>query len=114
MDREWCATQPFGRRIAHGTLVLSIAVGLTAGSVNPRAMSYGYDKIRFVRPVFIDDTITVTAEITAMRDHERSPARYGRVDELVTAVNQHGEVVLSLVHLYLVEKRSSEAQLPAL
>jgi len=113
MDREWCATQPFGRRIAHGTLVLSIAVGLTAGSVNPRAMSYGYDKIRFVRPVFIDDTITVTAEITAMRDHERSPARYGRVDELVTAVNQHGEVVLSLVHLYLVEKRSSEAQLPA-
>jgi acyl dehydratase len=77
-------------------------------------MSYGYDKIRFVRPVFIDDTLTVTAEITAMRDHDRSPDRYGRVDELVTAVNQHGEVVLSLVHLYLVEKRSGQAQPSAL
>ncbi len=114
MDREWCATQPFGRRIAHGTLVLSIAVGLTSGSVNPRAMSYGYDRIRFVRPVFIDDTLTVKAEITTMLDHERSPTRYGRVEELVTAVNQHGEVVLSLVHIYLVEKRSYEAKPPSL
>jgi acyl dehydratase len=28
MDREWCATQSFGRRIAHGTLVLSVSVGM--------------------------------------------------------------------------------------
>lgn len=104
MDREWCATQPFGHRIAHGTLVLSMAVGMTAGTINPRAMSYGYDKIRFVKPVFIDDTITVTAEITALHDHPRN-AGLGRVDELVTVVNQHGDVVLSLVHLYVVERR---------
>ena len=59
MDAEWCATQPFGRRMAHGTLVMSIAVGMTAGDINPRAMSYGYDRIRFVQPVFIGDTLTV-------------------------------------------------------
>lgn len=45
MDAQWCATQPFGQRIAHGTLILSVAVGLTAGDINPQAMSYGYDKI---------------------------------------------------------------------
>ena len=108
MDREWCATQTFGRRMAHGTLILSVAVGMTADAINPRAMSYGYDRARFVRPVFIDDTVTVTAEIIAVGDHPRSPERLGRVDELVTVVNQHGEVVLSLVHLYVVEKRNVE------
>jgi acyl dehydratase len=112
MDREWCATQPFGHRMAHGTLILSAAVGMTAGTINPRAMSYGYDRVRFVRPVFIGDTITVTAEITARQDHARSPERFGRVDEHVTVVNQHGEVVLSLVHLYLVEKRPSNKEAP--
>jgi len=105
MDRQWCATQPFGQRIAHGTLVLSVAVGLTAGAVNPRAMSYGYDRIRFVRPVFIDDTITVRAEIVAKHDHPKAPERLGRVDEKLSVENQHGEIVLALVHLYVVDKR---------
>ncbi|MGB4712851.1 MAG: MaoC/PaaZ C-terminal domain-containing protein, partial [Pontimonas sp.] len=30
MDAEFCATQPFGQRIAHGTLILSVAVGMLA------------------------------------------------------------------------------------
>jgi hypothetical protein len=33
MDAEWCKTQPFQQRIAHGTLVFSIGVGMTAGEV---------------------------------------------------------------------------------
>ena len=105
MDAEWCATQPFGRRVAHGTLVMSMAVGMTAGDINPRAMSYGYDRVRFVRPVFIGDTLTVTAEITGAGDHRRRPESLGMVEETVTATNQAGEVVLALVHLYVVEKR---------
>lgn len=109
VDREWCATQPFGQRIAHGTLVLAVAVGMTADVINPRAMSYGYDKVRFVRPVFIGDTITVTAEVTALYDHPRNRERLGRADELVTVVNQRGEVVLSLTHLYVVERRPAIA-----
>lgn len=107
MDAEWVSTQPFGKRIAHGTLVMSVAVGMTAGDVNPQAMSYGYDKVRFLRPVFIDDTISVTAEITAKSDHRRDPERFGYVEELVTAVNQQGEAVLVLTHLYLANKRPS-------
>ncbi len=104
MDAVWAASQPFGRRIAHGTLVMSIAVGMTAGDINPRAMSYGYDRVRFVRPVFIGDTITVSAEVVGRREHPRRPEQHGYVDEQVTVVNQHGETVLSLVHVYLVER----------
>ena len=103
MDAEWAATQPFGKRIAHGTLVLSVAVGMTAGDINPRAMSYGYDRVRFVSPVFIGDTITSTAEITAKRDHPKR-LEHGLVDELVTTTNQRGDVVLVLTHVYLVER----------
>src|SRR5215467_6007783 len=39
MDAEWCKTQDFGQRIAHGTLIFSVAIGMTAGDINPRAMS---------------------------------------------------------------------------
>jgi acyl dehydratase len=105
LDAEWMATQPAGQRIAHGTLILSVAVGMTAGDINPRAMSYGYDKIRFIKPVFIGDTITVTAEITAKADHKRMPETHGYVHELVTVTNQRAETVLVLTHLYLVDKR---------
>jgi len=104
MDAEWCKTQPFGQRIAHGTLVLSLAVGMTAGDVNPHAMTYGYDRIRFVKPVFIGDTITVAAEVVALGDHKRSPHKLGTLDELVTVSNQRGEVVLVLTHLYVINK----------
>ena len=105
MDAVWAATQPIGQRIAHGTLILSIAVGMTAGDINPQAMSYGYDRIRFIKPVFIGDTITVTAEITEKSDHAKQPERFGYVHELVTVTNQRGEVPLVLTHLYLVNKR---------
>lgn len=104
MDAEWAATQPFGRRIAHGTLILAVAVGMTAGDINPRAMSYGYDRVRFVAPVFIGDTITSTATITAVREHPKQPERWGFVDERVTTTNQAGETVLVLTHVYLVER----------
>jgi acyl dehydratase len=103
MDAEWCATQAFGQRIAHGTLVLSVAVGLTASAINPRSMSYGYDRIRFIRPVFIGDTLHVCAEISGKRDH-KSRSDVGLLDETVTVTNQRGETVLSLVHIYLVER----------
>lgn len=105
MDAEWCKTQPFGARMAHGTLVLSVSVGMLAGEINESAMSYGYDKVRFIAPVFIGDTITSTAQIIAKRDHARKPQEFGMVDEQVTVTNQKGETVIAFVHLYLVNRR---------
>src|SRR3712207_1505479 len=104
MDAEWCKTQEFGQRMAHGTLIFSVAVGMTAGAINPRAMSYGYDRLRFVRPVFIGDTITVTATIKERRDHPKR-ADHGIVAEALEVVNQRGETVLVCEHLYLVQRR---------
>ena len=37
MDAEWCKTQPFKERIAHGTLTFSVAIGMTATEINPEA-----------------------------------------------------------------------------
>ena len=104
MDAEWCATQPFGQRMAHGTLIISVGVGMMAGEINPDAMSYGYDKIRFIKPVFIGDTIQVTTEITGKRDHTKKNDQFGFVDEQVNVINQHDEIVLSLIHIYLVNR----------
>jgi len=104
MDAEWCRTQPFGQRIAHGTLIFSMAVGMTAGNVNPEAFSYGYDRLRFIRPVFIGDTIQVTVTIKEKRDSPKSPD-HGIVVELCQAVNQRGETVLACEHLLMVKRR---------
>jgi acyl dehydratase len=106
MDAEWTATQPFGQRIAHGTLILSVAVGMTAGDINPQSMSYGYDGIRFIKPVFIGDTITVAAEIVDRVEHPKRPVTHGYLHEKVTVTNQRGDVVLVLTHLYLVNRRT--------
>lgn len=103
MDAEWCASQPFGRRIAHGTLVLSVAIGMTAGDINPLALSYGYDRVRFIRPVFIGDTITVVATISEKRDHPKRAAQ-GIVVESIEVTNQAKQPVLACEHLYLVER----------
>lgn len=105
MDAEWCSKQPFGQRIAHGTLVFSIGIGMTAGTINPRATSYGYDRLRFVEPVFINDTLKVEATITAKEDHPRRP-EYGFVREQVTIYNQRDRVVLVCEHVYIVERRT--------
>lgn len=104
MDAEWCKTQDFKQRIAHGTLVFSIAVGQTAGEINPVAFSYGYDRVRFIKPVFIGDTITSRCTVKETRDHPKR-ADHGIVVELVEAVNQRAETVLAAEHLLLVRRR---------
>jgi len=105
MDAAWCATQPFKQRIAHGTLIFSVAVGMTAGEVNPHAMTYGYERLRFPKPVFIGDTITSRITIAEKRDHKR-PTQ-GIVTERLAVTNQRGETVLACEHLLLVERRNS-------
>lgn len=105
MDAEFCKTQPFKERIAHGTLILSVAVGMLAGEINDVAMSYGYEGIRFLKPVFIGDTITAHASIVEKREYKKNPDEFGLVDEKVEVMNQRGELVMVLTHIYLVQKK---------
>jgi acyl dehydratase len=104
MDTEFMKETPFGQRIAHGTLVFSVGIGLTASVVNPVAFSYGYDRLRFIKPVFIGDTIRTRTTISGKEDDLKRPES-GRVIERVEVVNQRGEVVLAADHIYIVERR---------
>lgn len=102
MDAEWCKEQPFGQRIAHGTLIFSIAIGQTALEINPEAFSKGYDRLRFVKPVFIGDTIRSRVTISEKADDKRP--EYGKVVEHVEVFNQHDEIVLVCDHILLARK----------
>ncbi len=104
MDAEWCQTQEFGQRIAHGTLIFSIGVGMTAGIVNPVAFSYGYDHLRFIQPVYIGDTIHVRVIIKDKRPHPKREG-YGIVVEQCEILNQKENLVLVCDHLLMVEKQ---------
>ena len=102
MDAEWSKTQPFGQRMAHGTLIFSVAVGMTAGEVNPEAFSYGYGRLRFIKPVFIGDTLRVRVTIKDKR-HAKSP-RHGMVAELCEVFNRRNEIVLACERLLMVAR----------
>ena len=104
MDAEWCKTQEFGQRMAHGTLIFTVAVGLTADEVNPEAFTYGYDRLRFIRPVFIGDTIHSKVTLKEKRDSPKRP-NYGIAVEAVEAFNQRNEVVLACEHLLMVKRK---------
>jgi acyl dehydratase len=103
MDEAWCNTQPFKHRIAHGTLIFTVAIGLTAEFINEVSMTYGYDRLRFIRPVYINDSLKVT--VTIKDKHEHKKPGYGLVTELVECFNQHNELVMVCEHLLLVNKR---------
>ncbi|MBM6581282.1 hypothetical protein ILT44_13895 [Microvirga sp. BT689] len=108
MDSEFAKTTPFGQRIAHGTMIFSIGVGLTASLINPVAFSYGYDKLRFVRPVFIGDTIRTRVTISAKEDDPKRP-NAGRIVERCEVLNQRNEVVLVTDHIIIAERRTKTA-----
>lgn len=57
------------------------------------SVSLGYDRIRFLKPVFIDDTLTASYEI------ESIDAEKGRSLSKVEVVNQHGEPCLVGTHV---------------
>ena len=110
MDAEWCKTQPFGQRIAHGTMTFTIGIGLTASVINPAAFTYGYERLRFPKPVFIGDTIHSRVTIASKEDDPKRP-QFGRVVEKVEVLNQRDETVLACEHVLLVRKRDTSVKL---
>ncbi|GAA5142507.1 MaoC/PaaZ C-terminal domain-containing protein [Pseudonocardia adelaidensis] len=91
-DVEFAAADPrFGQRIAHGALVISVALGLV--ELRPEAMKafYGIDRLRFVAPTHIGDTLHVETEVLAITP--RGPDD-GVVTSRFVVRNQHGTEVL--------------------
>ena len=105
LDAEFAKSTPFGQRIAHGTMTFAIGIGLTASQINPVAFTYGYERLRFPKPVFIGDTIKTRVTIASTADDPKRAATHGRVVEKVEVVNQRGECVMACEHILVVQKR---------
>ena len=103
-NEEYARTTQFGGRIAHGALVFSISVGLmTRMSATDGVIAFsGVDHLRFVRPVFIGDTIAVRKRLLLRRrvQTERDVLTFD-----TRVFNQQGEIVLAYVDKLLVARQ---------
>lgn len=96
VDEDYMRGTPYGRRIAHGALLIaymSRASTAMALDLPGTIVSYGYDRIRFPAPVFIGDTVTVTYEVA---EHDGAG---GKILSRVTCTNQRNEVVAAATHI---------------
>ncbi|MQA79707.1 MAG: dehydratase [Streptosporangiales bacterium] len=103
-DVTYAETDPvFGGRVAHGALVLSVALGLV--TFWPEAMKafYGIDRLRFVTPTRIGDTLRVRTEVT---EKTRRDDDTGVVTSAFTVLNQRDETVLAASLKTLVARRT--------
>ena len=92
-DAEFCKSTMFGQRVAHGLLILSIASGLITrlGVIEGTVDAFRELRWKFSRPVFIGDTVHVTATVIEARPMQR--LGNGMVVLEVAVINQRGEVV---------------------
>jgi acyl dehydratase len=101
VNEQYMARSKYGRRIAHGALLIGYASTCstmmiekcngTAG--DETAVSLGYDKVRFLGAVYIGDTVTLTYTITEVDPVKRR----SRSD--IKMVNQRGELVGVAQHI---------------
>ena len=105
VDAEFARKTSFGERIAHGTMTFTIGIGLTASQINPVAFSYGYDRLRFPKPVFIGDTIYTRVTIKT-KEEDTKRKGFGRVVEACEVINHRGDVVLYCEHILIVQMKS--------
>ena len=112
-NEEYARTTPFGRRIAHGALVFSISIGLATRTnlLEDTLIAFrGVDKLRFIAPVFIGDTIYIIKRV--MESRETGPAQ-GTVVFETRVFNQRDELVLVYLDTMLVTRRPTTPESPA-
>jgi acyl dehydratase len=106
INAAYAAGGPFGERVAHGLLILSIASGLAVqtGFIERTVMAFRELDWKFSRPVMIGDTIRVMLEVTEMKPMPRLGG--GSVSMKVSVLNQKDEVVNRGSWVMLVESKS--------
>ena len=98
VNEEYMRQSKYGRHIVHGALLVgymsncSTALCARVNSPGETPVSLGYDRIRFIAPVFIGDTITVTYRVA-----EIDPVKHqSKADVRITA---HGELRAVATHI---------------
>jgi 3-hydroxybutyryl-CoA dehydratase len=101
VNEQYMAQSSYGRRIAHGallvgfmstcsTMMIEVCNGTSSGET---PVSLGYDRVRFLKPVFIGDTITLTYTIDSVDAAKRQSLAN------IEAHNQRGELVGVAKHI---------------
>ena len=96
VDEEYASKTSLGGRVAHGALILgytSAASTRVLEDFERPMVSVGYDRVRFLKPVRLGDTITVEYVIAAVvPERERIVSR-------IKVENQRGELVCVADHI---------------
>lgn len=85
LDEAYARKTRFGARIAHGAFTFGL-ISAAIGNGLPGAV-YLSQTLRFLKPVYFDDTVTATAEVTAIRVEK------GILTLKTDCVNQRGEKI---------------------
>ncbi len=91
-DADFASGGPFGARIAHGLLLVSMMTGLAPISGTAVVALYGFDKIRFIAPVLLGDTITYQCHVAGLTPRGD---RRGIADLDFEICNQHRKVCVA-------------------
>jgi acyl dehydratase len=108
VNKAFMEKSTYGHLIAHGALLVgfmsaasTLAVGAARASADELPVSLGYDRVRFLAPVFFGDTVTVDYRITAIDlDRRRATAD-------IQVVNQDGTLVAVATHVLKWVKNES-------
>lgn len=88
LDAEFAKTTRFGRRIAHGMLSGAFISAVLGYEFKERKIIYLSQTMKFTAPVYLDDTVTATATVAAIREDK------GIVTLETICTNQNGDVLV--------------------
>ena len=104
---DYAAKNQHGKVLIVGTLVFSLAVGITVPDISGKAIAnLDYENIKHLNPVFINDTIYVRTRILDKRE-SRNKSDRGIIYVESVAYNQNKVDVLSFRRHVLVKKREN-------
>lgn len=102
---DYAGKNQHGQILVVGTLVFSLAVGITVPDISGKAIAnLGYEDVKHLAPTFINDTIYVRSKILDKRESKSKPDR-GIIYVESIAYNQNGVDVLSFRRHVLIKKK---------
>jgi len=95
LDAEYCKDTEFGQILVNSLFTLSLVVGISVNetTLGTTVANLGFGAVRFPKPVFIGDTLTVRSVVRGLKASKSRPGQ-GVVTFEHSATNQHGDTVV--------------------